>query len=177
LFLDAFYSYYIRYEPEHAWVAADSCQVVGFLTGCFDTRWQEKIAVQHIYPVVIKRAALWRYRLGRKGLRYGLRLALGFLRGEFPGADLDRFPAHLHINLEACWRGKGLGRRLLKAYFAQLQAQGVPGVHLHTTSLNSAACFLYERMGFQLHSERSTLLWRGLADGPVFNRCYVRTIP
>ena len=36
LFWDAFYCYYVDFEPEHAWVAVVEQDVVGFLVGCTD---------------------------------------------------------------------------------------------------------------------------------------------
>ncbi len=41
-FLDAFYAYYTDLEPEHTWVAAANEEVVGFLTGCVDTRVHDR---------------------------------------------------------------------------------------------------------------------------------------
>jgi hypothetical protein len=38
IFLDAFYAYYVDLEPDHTRVACSDGEVVGFLTGCVDTR-------------------------------------------------------------------------------------------------------------------------------------------
>jgi ribosomal protein S18 acetylase RimI-like enzyme len=175
-FLDAFYAYYTDYEPEHAWVACAGDQVVGFLTGCTDTKRQEKISRQKLIPMVIWNVLRRRYKLGPKIWRYGRETFTAGLRGEFPPTDVERFPAHLHINLADGFRGLGLGRGLMQAYLAQLKELGVKGVHLHTTSLNEAACRLYEASGFRLWAARSTRMWRGLIDRPVENRCYAMEI-
>lgn len=175
-FLDSFYAYYTDYEPEHAWVACVDSQVVGFLTGCTDTKRQEKITKSKLVPEVIWNVLRRRYKLGPKVWRYTREIIGAGLRGEFPPADVERFPAHLHINLADSFRGLGLGHRLMQTYLAQLKELGVAGVHLHTTSLNEAACHLYEASGFRIWAARPTHMWRYLVDRPVENRCYAREI-
>ena len=54
----------------------------------------------------------------------------------------------------------------------QLRALDISGVHLSTTSLNAAACRLYESMGFRLLSACPTRMWAGLVKGPVEERLY-----
>jgi GNAT superfamily N-acetyltransferase len=44
-----------------------------------------------------------------------------------------RYPAQLHVNLDAAWRGRGIGARLVEAFADQARARGVPGVHVVTT--------------------------------------------
>jgi hypothetical protein len=60
----------------------------------------------------------------------------------------------------------------MNAYLDQLRSQHVPGVHLMTTSLNEAACRLYENAGFRLVDARPTRMWEGIIDGDVEDRCY-----
>ncbi len=43
-----------------------------------------------------------------------------------------RFPAQLHINIEANWRGHGLGARLIAAFSDMAREAGAPGVHAIT---------------------------------------------
>lgn len=42
------------------------------------------------------------------------------------------YPAHLHINLTAAWRGGGAGSRLIEAFAADVAARGAPGLHVVT---------------------------------------------
>ena len=175
-FLDVFYAYYTDYEPQHAWVACVDDRVVGFLTGCTDTHRQEKVMQKKLVPGVLWNVLRRRYKLGPKVRRYTRAIVGAGLRGEFPPADVARFPAHLHINLLDGFRGLGLGRRLMQAYLAQLKELAIPGVHLHTTSLNEAACHLYEASGFRIWAARPSRMWRYLIDRPVENRCYAREI-
>lgn len=43
-----------------------------------------------------------------------------------------RFPAHLHINLTAGYRGGGIGRRLIEAFASHAAERGAPGMHAVT---------------------------------------------
>lgn len=172
LFCDAVYRFYVDYEPEHAWVAAAAGELAGFLAGCADTRRRDRCVVRRIVPFVAANLLRGRYRLGRRTARHAWAEVAAALRGEFPAVDLAAYPAHLHINLDARWRGLGAGRGLMEAYLRQLRGLAVPGVHLRTTSLNAAAEALYARLGFELLDARPTRLWAGVAEGYVENRSY-----
>ena len=96
----------------------------------------------------------------------------GVLRGELTHTDLNIYPAHLHINVDSAWRGNRLGQQLMEAYLQQLRDLGVKGVYLDTTSLNEAACRLYEKMGFRMLEARPDRFWAKWFGHPVENRCY-----
>ncbi len=168
-FLDLFVAYYTDHEPTYAWVAEADGQVVGYLIGCPDTARHRRILLHRILPHVLLHLLRGRYRVGRRTYRYVVRLALASLRGEFPQADHTLYPAHLHINVAADWRGCGLGRRLMSIYLAQLREETVAGVHLETTTLNRAAVPLYRSLGFELLDARRTRMWEGFIAEPVEN--------
>lgn len=172
LFCDAIYRYYLDYEPEHAWVAAVELEVVGFLAGCTDEARRARCLATRILPGLAWGLLRGGYRVGRRTTRYALHALAAVIRREFPTVDLTQYPAHLHINVDAAWRGRGAGRRLIETYLEQLRSLGVPGVHLRTTNLNIAAVALYTRIGFRLLAARPTRLWRHVTDQPVENRCY-----
>ena len=172
LFCDAVYRYYVDYEPEHAWVAVAGSEVTGFLAGCTDTHRRDRCIARSIVPEVAANLLRARYRVGPRTLRYAWGGVTAVLRREFPVVDLATYPAHLHINLDVRWRGQGAGRGLMEAFLRQLTALAVPGVHLRTTSANTAAVKLYTRCGFELLDARVTSLWANVSDGYVENRCY-----
>jgi ribosomal protein S18 acetylase RimI-like enzyme len=176
IFLDAFYAYYTDLEPEHIWVAEAGGELAGFLTGCIDTKRQQLQTHEIIRPRVWRKFLRGAYRIGPKGLRYLLELFLAGLRREGTKVDLQRYPAHLHINVAAAWRGKGLGRRLMLAYLDQLREIGAPGVHLQTTSRNEAACRMYESLGFRLVDARLSRMWRWKFPEPLEERAYAREL-
>lgn len=171
-FLDAFYAYYTDLEPEHSWVASANGEVVGFLTGCVDTRVHDRKIFRVIIPRVTDKLMRGKYHFGKLSFRYYRGLLGGLLSGEFTHVDLDLYPAHLHINVEAAWRGYRLGQRLMESYLGQLRGLGISGVYLDTTSLNEAACRLYEKMGFRLLEARPDRFWAKWFGHPVDNLCY-----
>lgn len=172
LFFDAVYRVYLDDEPEHAWVAVAAGEVTGFLAGCADTRRRDRVVIRRIVPSVALKLLRGRYRVGRRTLHHACAEVMAALRGKFPAADLAAYPAHLHINLAARSRGQGAGRALMEAYLRQLRGLGVPGVHLRTTNLNTAAVALYAHLGFELLDARPTRLWAGVVEGYVENRSY-----
>lgn len=172
VFLDAFYAYYTDLEPEHAWVACADGEVVGFLTGCVDSARHGRKFLRHILPGLLAKFLRGRYHFGRRSLGYFGGLLGGVFRREFTHVDWNLYPAHLHINVEAAWRGHKLGQRLMDAYLEQLRSLGVRGVYLETTSLNEIACHLYEKVGFRLLDARPVRFWSKWFGHPVENRCY-----
>lgn len=172
IFLDLFYVYYTDYEPEHTWVALNQDKVIGFLTGCFDTKVQRDTTLRKLVPRFFWKLILGKYRVDSKAITYGRRLWQAYRKGGNPSIDLALYPAHLHINVDKEWRGHGIGLRLMQSYLDQLLYAGVPGVHLETSSENEAACRLYNRVGFHLLAEHETYMWQEYIDHPVFNRIY-----
>lgn len=59
----------------------------------------------------------------------------------------DRYPSHLHINITASARGRGIGSQLVERFTEAVRASGSPGVHLVTGADASNANF-YRRNGF-----------------------------
>jgi ribosomal protein S18 acetylase RimI-like enzyme len=171
-FLDAFYVYYTDLEPEHTWVACADGEVVGFLTGCVDTRIHNWKLLRVIIPRLTGNLLRGKYHFGKRSVHYFGGLLGGLLRREFTRVDLETYPAHLHINVESAWRGYKLGQRLMEAYLGQLLELGITGVYLDTTSLNEVACRLYEKMGFHLLDARPDRFWAKWFGYPVENRCY-----
>lgn len=43
-----------------------------------------------------------------------------------------RYPAQLHVNVDAAWRGRGIGARLVGVFCDEASAAGAPGVHVVT---------------------------------------------
>jgi ribosomal protein S18 acetylase RimI-like enzyme len=172
LFLDAFYACYTDLEAEHTWVASADGEVVGFLAGCVDSRLHDRQILRVIIPHLAGNLLRGRYHFGKRTLTYISGLLGGLLRREVTRVDLDIYPAHLHINVDVAWRGYKLGQRLMEAWLGQLRSLEIRGVYLHTTSLNEAACRMYEKMGFSLLDARPNCFWTKWFGQPVDNCCY-----
>lgn len=172
VFSDAFVSYYLDFEAEYVWVACAVDRAVGYLTGCVDTLALRRLIIPKAIIPAVGRALHGRYQLGRRTWRHAFSMLMAVILAEYPLPDLGVYPAHLHINVSQPFRGRGLGRKLIESYLAQIRSLGIPGVHFGTTSLNVAACRLYEALGFELIAHKPTQVWNHLVTGPVENLLY-----
>ena len=132
--------------------------VVGYLTGCLDTRRCNRMMLRRIGPraaaAAVGRGALWRSETWRllAALIRTIRL------GGIPKVDLNAYPAHLHINLRQGFRGRGLGRQLIEHFRRQAQEQGLRGIHLEAWGENQDGRRFFEAMGFRLLREQPLVL-------------------
>lgn len=145
--------YYTDFEPGHAWVADLDGNVVGYLTGCFDTGRQRRVTGWRILPAALAGAVLRGTLVDRETWRMLGALARTFLdNGLPPATPLPRFPAHVHVNLLPAARGRDIGRQLMEQFLRQARAAGIGGVHASVRADNEAACRFFERMKFtELH--------------------------
>jgi GNAT superfamily N-acetyltransferase len=153
IFADTWTRYWTDYEPESSFVAEADGKVVGYILGCLDTERQERILKEKIQPSLYKQAFSSTFFLHLKNWRYMRRVVRSWRRGEFNDdmkAVIADYPAHLHTNIApAEFRGQGMGKALMNAYFDYLRANKAKGVHLVTTSRNKIALGLYFHMGFK----------------------------
>jgi len=177
IFLDLFYRYYTDFEPEHAWIAEANQQVVGFLTGGTDAAKQKEYFNQRLLPQFLALFLKGHYQTGPKTWAYLWNMVKARLKKKTVLINHQKYPAHLHINVDKNWRGYGVGRKLMRTYFDQLIDENIPGVYLETTSENKTACQLYERIGFQLLGTSPVHHWKKLIDHPVENRTYGLEFP
>ncbi|WP_169164961.1 GNAT family N-acetyltransferase [Cellulomonas taurus] len=135
-------------DPALSWVVRDDRGVAGYLVATADSAafaaWQE----EHWWPELRER-----YPLPGTGTEDDLRAISTIHAGQPPRtAVLDRYPAHLHIDLLPRAQGSGMGRRLIDAVVTELRARGVPGLHLGVAEANTGAIAFYDRVGFSTES-------------------------
>ncbi len=148
-FAEIWTGYYTDHEPESLFVATLDDRVVGYLTGCVDTRRAPS-------PADAVKAAMLRYwlflRPGTAGFFFRAFVDVVRLGGAPEGeTDDPRYPAHLHINLLPEARGTGLGAGLMRAWLDRLRSLGVPGCHLGTLHENENAIGFFTHQGFHRH--------------------------
>jgi GNAT superfamily N-acetyltransferase len=168
--------YYIHFEPQSCFVAEEEGKVVGYILGAVDTRRSGKIMIRRVYPLILGRFILGRYKIGKRELAHGWRLLKATLRGELSTLkpDLVKYPAHLHINILKPYRRRGIGIKLMNRFLEYLKDCGVRGVHLATTNMHKEAVPFYERMGFQLLGRIETAMWRGIIQERVETLVFVK---
>jgi GNAT superfamily N-acetyltransferase len=149
VFADALTRYYTDIAPEATWIAEENGEVVGYLTGCFDTRRYLRAIAFRIAPVAflkaLVRGALW-HKLTLKliSANFG-----DWLRGgRQPELSLREYPAHVHINLRQAARGSGVGDQLMEAFLREATEAGVGGVHANVGESNAGGRRFFEKFGF-----------------------------
>jgi GNAT superfamily N-acetyltransferase len=146
---DVFATPYVEFAPDLAFVldagegAGEGVQ--GYILGVADTArfvdwyradWVPKLArvYEHVVPPRT-RCELIRH--------------LGFTPERMLLPELDRYPAHLHVDILPAHQRQGWGRALLATLFAALRERRVPGLHLTLDAANVAARRFYDRLGFR----------------------------
>lgn len=150
LIADLVTRYYTDFEPETSWVAEADGHVVGYLTAALNSHHHHRIMVWRVAPPAILRAIL-HGALGRRETWRMLALLRHNLRryAQRRHVSLDRYPAHLHINILPGFRGQHVGDRLMQAFLARMEEQQIPGVQAAVRADNPVGCAFFERMGFR----------------------------
>lgn len=154
--------YYTDCEPHATWIAESDGRLVGYLTGCLDSRRSRRVMTWRVVPAAVGKAfargtlfapQTWRVLIA--GLTTWLRG--GFRREVSPAA----YPAHLHLNVRQGFRGHHVGRRLIASFLHQATARGLAGVHALIRSDNPAACRFFDRLGFTAVSRHPAVVLDG----------------
>jgi ribosomal protein S18 acetylase RimI-like enzyme len=140
---------YVVGEPELALVAADDDGVAGYCLAARDTRAFSDWAEREWWPPL--RA---RYPRRADGTSDGDVIDLLHDPPVLDAAILDRYPAHLHLDLLERARGQGIARRLLERQLEQLSAVGARACHLVVAASNANAIAFYRHLGWRVVEER-----------------------
>ena len=151
--------------PEWTYVAESAGALAGYLTGCSNTRSFVRARRWRVVLPLLAAIAVGRYRGTPDASAYARR-ALGLIpaledgfRGSVQRSLYRDYPAHLHINLDASYRRRGIGRRLIERYLNDLKSAGAGGVHLFC---GPDPVEFYRRLGFR------ELQRREIGGRPVF---------
>ena len=140
---------YMDLEPGSLLLAFVDGEMVGYLTGCLDSR-RFPTEGERFDRAVREHRLFLRPKPMLFFARATVDAARGKVRNQLPATDFDdpRWPAHLHINLVPHARGTGAAPALMGRWFEQLAAAGSPGCHLQTLVENTRAVRFFTRMGF-----------------------------
>jgi ribosomal protein S18 acetylase RimI-like enzyme len=136
---------YLRLAPEHALVGEDADGVAGYVLGVPDTAAFDAACEREWWPELRARHPVDSYP---EDTPDGRMVRLIHSPPATSPDVLERYPAHLHIDLLPRLQGRGDGRRLLTALLEGLALAGAPGVHLGVGIANERAIGFYDRMGF-----------------------------
>ncbi len=181
VFADMWSSYWTDYEPESAFVAEWEGRVAGYLLGCLDTERQERIFKKEIAGKLFRKALRQGFFIKPRNAATVSRMIRSIVKGELsiPQDEIQaEYPAHLHTNIaDPELRGRGLGWKMMEAYFDYLRDNDVKGLHLGTTSHNKQAVPFYHRCGFEIIvKQRFTGYDFAIPDPPLYLLYFARKL-
>jgi ribosomal protein S18 acetylase RimI-like enzyme len=143
---------YLEFAPELAFVVVEASareRVLGYVIGVADTRAFVEWWKREWTPGFRARHPASGPPTGHDpGFTEQQLLAAGTDPERMLIAEVDAYPAHLHIDLLPELQGRGFGRRLIDTLRAALAERGVPAVHLGMDAANTGARAFYDRLGF-----------------------------
>ena len=158
---------YVEYAPELAFVVDDGREgrAVGYVIGVADTRAFVEWWKREWSPGFRRRHPAPGPPTGRDpGFTEAQLIEAGVDPDRMLIAEVDAYPAHLHIDLLPELQGQGMGRRLIDTFRAALADRGVAAVHLGMDAANTGARAFYDRLGFhELPSSRPDAPLLGIA--------------
>ena len=176
ILVDFLTKYFTDYEPESCFVAQDGSQVVGYLLGAKDNTAAENIFRAKILLRLLLQAFVKGYFLKRKNIAFFYYFLLSFLKLELVLPDaFGEYPAILHINVQAGYRGKFIGSRLMDAYFGYLTKENIPGVRLATMS--DGAGEFFKKCGLNLLHKCKRSYFRHILHKDVPIYIFARRFP
>lgn len=139
---DVFAVPYAVRDPRLAFVIADADDsAIGYVLGTDDTtafsEWFREVWWPPRAPSVE----------GKNRMETEL-IGYAATQGLEPLPFLNRYPAHLHIDLLPAAQGHGWGRKLIDRLCVELASRGVVGVHLGTAPENTNAGAFYRHTGW-----------------------------
>lgn len=153
---------YVIFEPALAFVVEHAGRVGGYIVCAPDTRaFIERYRAEWL-PILARKYAAAAHA-GSRSQRV-IEAGLDPERMSFP--EVDRYPAHLHIDLLPVLQGRGLGRLLMSRLMRALRERGVPGLHLSLSPANTRARGFYDHIGFrEVPSSTPSAPWLGIELG------------
>lgn len=138
---------YATLLPELVFVAEDDEGVFGYIAGVFDSIAFEARLEREWWPHLREHyadptgdPALWNADQKRISLIHHPKPA--------PAILMERFPAHIHMNLLPRAQGKGMGTALLDRWIENARTNGVKGIHLGANTGNRGAVRFWSSRGF-----------------------------
>jgi len=142
LVVDALILYYINFEPESLFIIEHEGEVVGYLSGCVDTKRYDRTFSRHILPILIKQ--FFTHGHWYSPLSWQLFIAYRKTaqeRQRIINRLLEMYPAHCHMNLSRDFQHKGFGSQLFSHFLRYLVQHDIKGIHVSTATEAGKAFF------------------------------------
>ncbi|KZM21917.1 uncharacterized protein EKO05_0000424 [Ascochyta rabiei] len=155
------YRVYVSLTPNTCFVLDDgSGRAAGYCIGTADTasfaqRWRDEFAPsvnsKSVPKPEIRTADPLMEREDTKGFRHALHHAECSALQTWP-EELEKYPAHMHIDILPEFQRKGWGSVLVNTLFEAVKREGASGIHLGMVRWNTTGRSFYEKIGFQVCS-------------------------
>jgi GNAT superfamily N-acetyltransferase len=160
---------YAKLEPKLALAVEDANGVAGFAVGAISTSaWEDRLEKEwwpnlrrdYVDPPEAERIS-WSPDQRRVSMIHH--------PARTPADVVDKYPAHLHMNLMPRLQGRGLGRKLFEDWQSVADAQGTKGIHVGVNRANQGAIQFWTKVGFAAliieGLEHGRTLWMGIGLG------------
>ncbi len=174
-------SYYLEKEPESCFVVEEKGRVVGYLLGCLDDKNHGESTAEYLFNTLLRYFKIpfmhkkdRKFWLGQNNILWNVILKKS---GEM-NMTHPKNAGHIHINLLPQARGKGVGSKLLKAFFKYAKSKNVKTIHADSfqTRLNPNRNF-WMKNGFKEYSKVNTSFWKPYyPNEEIYLVCYYRKL-
>lgn len=148
LVVDCLTRYYTDFNRSCCWVADAGGLLAGYVLAAADTLAADRLTRRRVVPGALTRAILRGVLFRAETWRMVRSLAANVRVLALRQADLVGYPAHIHLNTAAPFRGQGLGGSLLEAALGSLRQARAAGVHASVRADLASACRFFESHGF-----------------------------
>ncbi len=129
--------YYVEYEPQRCFVAADENDIpVGYILCAADnSQYEEKM--RELYLPLVKKLNGKAYFTKAADIKFDAR----YVR--------QGYTAHIHVDISESYQRCGIGSQLFAALAERLKAEQTEGIYLSCGSKNRAGINFYKKCGFE----------------------------
>ena len=173
LFADFLTGYYLKHEPESAFVVIINGKLKGYILG---SRYPIKHQIHSFLENIVTAGKLLSRYFGynQESRQYIHWLFVKAWR-EVPAAP--RRIGHFHVNLLPEARSIPIFRELLETYLRFLYNEGVKHVHAQMITFDGRRGFkLFERYGFKVLNQSKITKYRQFTDQPVYLSTIVKEL-
>lgn len=165
LFADFFTDYYLRHEPDSAFVVTKEDRVLGYLLGSRHPFRHQFHSFFHNF--------VYGGKIVRRYLAYGpesrqyIHWLISKAWREVP--DAPRRIGHFHVNLLPAAKSIQVTRQLLETFLRHLYDHGVKQVHAQMVTFDNRRGFkLFERYGFKVMNQSEITKYRRFTNRTVY---------
>ena len=173
LFADFLTGYYLKHEPDSAFVVTKDQRVQGYLIGSSAIQKHQLYSVLQAFSCTGR--VLCRYSRYKPESRRYIHWILTRAWREVPAAP--RHIGHFHINLLPPVRSIAVFRELTETYFRYLYKQGIRQIHAQVVTFDGRRGLkLFERYGFKVLNQSEITKYRQFIDQTVYLSTVVKEL-